>query len=60
MMRSKAVKSARDLRIAKKSAVFRAATFSATAVATNWLMLTPSSFARRSTSARTERGRRRG
>jgi hypothetical protein len=35
-----------------------AASFSATAVATNWLTLIPSCLARRSTSALTERGRR--
>ena len=37
--------SASALRAAKKSAVFMAETFSATAVATNWLMLVPSSLA---------------
>lgn len=39
---------------------FKAASFSATAVATNWFTLIPSALARRSTSALTERGRRNG
>ena len=58
--RSNAVKSARFRRSAKKAAVFMAASFSETAVATNWLMLIPFALARRSTSAFTERGRRSG
>ena len=58
--RSDAVKSARFRRSAKKAAVFMAASFSETAVATNWLMLILSALARRSTSAFTERGRRSG
>ena len=59
-IRSKASKSARSRRCAKNAAVFIAASFSATAVATNWLTLVPSALARRTTSALTEVGRRSG
>src|SRR5580692_3853358 len=60
MIRSKAAKSARAWRSAKNSPVVIAASFSATAVAMNWFTLMPSCFARFSTSALTERGRRSG
>jgi hypothetical protein len=50
------VKSKRFRRSAKKAAVFMAASFSETAVATNWLMLIPSALAGRATSAFTKRG----
>src|ERR1700733_5714831 len=43
MSLSKALKSARSLRPAKNSAVCKAESFSATAVATNWFILVPSS-----------------
>jgi hypothetical protein len=48
MRRSKAVKSARSRRSEKNPAVAMAASFSATAVTTNWLTLMPSCLARRS------------
>ncbi len=51
---------ARSRRSRKNVAVFMAASFSATVVATNWLKLVPSSLARRTTSALTEVGRRSG
>jgi len=41
-------------------AVCNADTFSATAVATNWLMLVPSSLLSRATAAFSDRGSRRG
>src|SRR5580704_4902215 len=53
---SKALKSARALRVAKNSAVCNAESFSATAVATNWLMLLPSSSLCSSTTFFSERG----
>ena len=55
-----AFRSARPFRSAKKAAVFIAASFSATAVATNWFMLMPSSRASFSTADLTDFGRRKG
>jgi hypothetical protein len=55
---SNALKSARALRLAKYSAVCNAEIFSATAVATNWLMLVPSSLLCCSTAFFSERGNR--
>ena len=52
--------SASVARVAKKSALFIAATFSATAVATNWLMLVPSSLLISATAAFRDAGRRYG
>jgi hypothetical protein len=60
MILSKAAKSARSRRSAKNAAVFMAASFSATAVATNWFTLVPSALARRTTSAFIDVGSRRG
>ena len=60
MRLSKALKSARALRSAKNSAVCKAESFSATAVATNWFMLVLSSFLCRSTALFSERGSRTG
>src|SRR5580700_11755772 len=60
MSLSKVLKSARALRSAKKSAVCKAESFSATAVATNWFMLVLSSLLCRSTALFSERGNRRG
>src|SRR6266446_2095773 len=60
MSLSKALKSARALRSAKNSAVCKAESFSATAVATNWFMLVLSSLLCRSTALFSDRGNRRG
>src|SRR5712691_5093126 len=60
MILSKALKSARAFRSAKNRAVCKAETFSATAVATNWLMLVPSSRLSLSTASFNDRGSRRG
>jgi hypothetical protein len=59
MIRSKALKSARAFRSSKYRAVWSAETFSATAVATNWLMLVPSSLLSRSTASFRDFGSRR-
>src|ERR1019366_8034648 len=60
MILSKALKSARACRFVKYVAVRRAETFSATAVATNWLMLVRSSRLNRSTASLSDRGSRKG
>jgi len=60
MSLSKTLKSARALRLAKNSAVCKAESFSATAVAMNWLMLVPSSLLCCSTAFFSERGKRSG
>src|SRR5437660_647085 len=60
MSLSKALKSARARRSAKNSAVCKAESFSATAVATNWFMLVLSSLLCRSTALFSDRGKRRG
>ncbi len=52
--------SARPARSAKNAAVFMAESFSATAVATNWLRLIPSALAIFYAAAFTERGSRNG
>jgi hypothetical protein len=57
MSLSKVLKSARALRSAKNSAVCKAESFSATAVATNWFMLVLSSLLCRSTARFSERGK---
>jgi hypothetical protein len=56
MILSKAAKLARAFRSAKKRAVARAETFSATATATNWFMLVPSSLLSRSAASFSDRG----
>ena len=60
MILSKALKSARACRSMKNLAVWSAETFSATAVATNWLTLVRSSRLKRSTASLSERGGRKG
>src|SRR5580693_1817254 len=60
MILSKALNSARALRSSKNTAVCSAETFSATAVATNWFMLVPSSLLNRSTAFFSDFGSRRG
>jgi len=60
MILSKALKSARACRSEKYFAVCSADTFSATAVATNWLILVRSSRLNRSTVSLSERGNRKG
>jgi len=60
MILSKALKSARAFRSVKKRAVWSAETFSATAVAMNWLMLVRSSRLNRSTASLSDRGYRNG
>lgn len=60
MSLSNALKSARALRSAKNSAVCKAASFSAKALATNWFMLVLSSLLCRSTALFSERGKRKG
>jgi hypothetical protein len=60
MILSKALKSARARRSSKYFAVWRADTFSATAVATNWLILVRSSRLSRSTASLSERDSRKG
>src|SRR5271157_993938 len=52
------LESARALRSWKNRAVSRADTFSATAVATNWLMLVPSCLLNRTTASLSDRGGR--
>jgi hypothetical protein len=58
MILSKVLKSARARRSSKNRAVWRAETFSATAVATNWLMLVPSSLLNLLTASLSDRGKR--
>jgi hypothetical protein len=60
MILSKALKSALAFRSTKKWAVWSAETFSATAVATNWLILVRSSLLRRTTASLSDRGSRKG
>src|ERR1700678_834806 len=60
MILSNALNSARALRSSKYTAVCRAETFSATAVAMNWFMLVPSSLLNRSTAFLSDFGSRRG
>src|SRR5260370_32859535 len=60
MSLSKVLKSARALRSAKNSAVCKAESFAAHAVATHWFMLVLSSLLCRSTALFNERGNRRG
>ena len=60
MILSNALKSARAFRSAKNRAVWSAETFSATAVATNWLILVRSSRLRRTTASLSDRGSRKG